>query len=115
MADEYQPLIAPGWFAGYVELKHRPVNVRDIQTLNEIVGDTERPVGEAMDDMFNVPLFRLIMIVALTNIGSLIATVLFPLVVLPYLAPGIGGVDALMAELLQGAQNSLELLRGLIP
>ncbi|OVE86267.1 TraB/GumN family protein [Natronolimnobius baerhuensis] len=109
------PLIAPGWFAGYVELKHRPVNVRDIQTLNEIVGDTERPVGEAMDDMFNVPLFRLIMIVALTNIGSLIATVLFPLVVLPYLAPGIGGVDALMAELLQGAQNSLELLRGLIP
>ncbi|SFC33081.1 Pheromone shutdown protein TraB, contains GTxH motif [Halobiforma haloterrestris] len=105
------PMLAPGWFAGYVELKHRPVNVRDIQTLNEIVGDTERPIGEAVEDMFDVPLFRLIMIVALTNIGSLIATVLFPLVVLPYLAPDIGGVDALMNELLRGAENSLELLR----
>ncbi|ELY74178.1 TraB/GumN family protein [Natrinema pallidum] len=108
------PLLAPGWFAGYVELKHRPVNVRDIQTLNEIVGDTERPVGEALEDMFNVPLFRLIMIVALTNIGSMIATGLFPFVILPWLAPDIGGVDVLMGQLLQGAQNSLELIRGLL-
>ncbi|AHF99355.1 conjugal transfer protein TraB [Halostagnicola larsenii XH-48] len=106
------PLLAPGWFAGYVELKYRPVNVRDIQVLNEIIGDTERPLGEAVEDMFDVPLFRLIMIVALTNIGSLIATVLFPFVVLPYLAPDIGGVDALFAELLRGAENSLELIRG---
>ncbi|KDE60216.1 conjugal transfer protein TraB [Halostagnicola sp. A56] len=106
------PLLAPGWFAGYVELKHRPVNVRDIQLLNEIIDDTERPLGEAVEDMFDVPLFRLIMIVALTNIGSLIATVLFPFVVLPWIAPGIGGVDALFAELLQGAENSLELIRG---
>jgi pheromone shutdown protein TraB len=108
------PLLAPGWFAGYVELKHRPVNVRDIQTLNEIVGDTERPLGEAVEDMFNVPLFRLIMIVALTNIGSMIATGLFPFVVLPWLAPDIGGVDVLMGQLLEGARNSLELLRGLL-
>jgi len=77
------PLLAPGWFAGYVELKSRPVNVRDIQTLNEIIDDTERPVDEAMSAMFDVPLFRLIMIVALTNIGSMIATALFPFVVLP--------------------------------
>ncbi|AGB32240.1 TraB determinant protein [Natrinema pellirubrum DSM 15624] len=108
------PLLAPGWFAGYVELKHRPVNVRDIQTLNEIVDDTERPVDEAMAAMFDVPLFRLIMIVALTNVGSMIATFLFPFVVLPWLAPEIGGVDALMGQLIQGAENSLELLRGLL-
>ncbi|PGF14790.1 conjugal transfer protein TraB [Natrinema sp. CBA1119] len=108
------PLLAPGWFAGYVELKSRPVNVRDIQTLNEIIDDTERPVDEAMSAMFDVPLFRLIMIVALTNIGSMIATGLFPFVVLPWLAPEIGGVDALMGLLLEGAENSLELLRGLL-
>ncbi|WP_254523037.1 TraB/GumN family protein [Natrinema caseinilyticum] len=108
------PLLAPGWFAGYVELKYRPVNVRDIQTLNEIVDDTERPLGDAIQAMFAVPLFRLIMIVALTNIGSMIATALFPFVVLPWLAPEIGGVDALMGQLLQGAQNSLELIRGLL-
>ncbi|EMA46843.1 TraB/GumN family protein, partial [Halobiforma nitratireducens] len=105
------PMLAPGWFAGYVELKHRPVNVRDIQTLNEIASDTERPIGEAVGEMFDVPLFRLIMIVALTNIGSLIATVLFPLTVLPWLAgPEFGGVDALMNELLAGAENMLELI-----
>ncbi|TYL36659.1 conjugal transfer protein TraB [Natronococcus pandeyae] len=108
------PLLAPGWFAGYVELKHRPVNVRDIQTLNNIIGDADRPMSEALEDMFDVPLFRLIMIVALTNVGSMIATVLFPLVVLPWLAPEIGGVDALMNELIRGAENSLELIRGLI-
>ncbi|WP_276253487.1 TraB/GumN family protein [Halomontanus rarus] len=105
------PLLAPGWFAGYVELKYRPVNVGDIQTLNQIIGDTERPIEDALTEMFDVPLFRLIMIVALTNVGSMIATFLFPVVVLPWLAPEIGGVGALMGELIQGAQNSLELIR----
>jgi len=108
------PMLAPGWFTGYFELRHRPVNVGDIGRLNDIVGDTERPIDEALAEMFDVPLFRLIMIVALTNIGSLIATLLFPLVVLPWLAPEIGGVDALMGELIAGAENSLELIRGVL-
>ncbi|WP_049923348.1 TraB/GumN family protein [Halopiger djelfimassiliensis] len=108
------PLLAPGWFAGYVELKHRPVNVRDIQTLNDIIGDTERPIGDAIEEMFEVPLFRLIMIVALTNIGSMIATFLFFLVVVPWMGHEVGGVDALMGELLAGAENSLELIREVI-
>ncbi|MFU8869804.1 TraB/GumN family protein, partial [Natronococcus sp.] len=108
------PLLAPGWFAGYVELKYRPVNVRDVQQLNEIIGDADRPMGEAIEEMFDVPLFRLIMIVALTNIGSMIATFLFFIVVIPWLAPEIGGVDALMGELIRGAENSLELIRGVV-
>ncbi|MDG5818936.1 TraB/GumN family protein [Natronococcus sp. A-GB7] len=108
------PLLAPGWFAGYVELKYRPVNVRDVQQLNEIIGDADRPMGEAIEEMFDVPLFRLIMIVALTNIGSMIATFLFFIVVIPWLAPEIGGVDALMSELIRGAENSLELIRGVV-
>ncbi|WP_254768167.1 TraB/GumN family protein [Salinilacihabitans rarus] len=107
------PLLAPGWFAGYVELRHRPVNVGDIATLNEIVGDTERPLDEAMRAMFDVPLFRLIMIVALTNLGSMVASLLFAVVVFPWLAGGeFGSVDALLSELLRGARNSLELLVG---
>ncbi|MFC6718237.1 TraB/GumN family protein [Natrialbaceae archaeon GCM10025810] len=108
------PLLAPGWFAGYVELKHRPVNVRDINTLNEILDDTDRPFDEAFADMLDVPLFRLIMIVAMTNVGSMIGTFLFPVVVLPWFGTEIGGVDALIAELMRGAQNSLELLLGVI-
>ncbi|WP_306057930.1 TraB/GumN family protein [Natronococcus wangiae] len=108
------PLLAPGWFAGYVELKHRPVNVRDIQTLNDIIGDADRPMGEALEEMFDVPLFRLIMIVALTNVGSMMATFLFFIVVVPWMGHEVGGVDALMNELIRGAENSLELIRGVI-
>ncbi|ELY53752.1 TraB/GumN family protein [Natronococcus jeotgali] len=108
------PLLAPGWFAGYVELRYRPVNVRDVGRLNEIIGDADRPMGEALEEMFDVPLFRLIMIVALTNIGSMVATFLFFIVVIPWLGQDIGGVDALMNELFRGARNSLELIRGVV-
>ena len=108
------PLLAPGWFAGYVELRHRPVNVADIATLNEIMNDTGQSVEEAIRRMFEVPLFRLIAIVAFTNIGSMIATFLFPIVVLPWLAPEVGGIDGLANELLTGARNSLELIRGMV-
>ncbi len=109
------PLLAPGWFAGYVELRYRPVNVTDIGRLNEIAGDTSKPVNEAVEEMFDVPLFRLIMIVALTNVGSMIASGLFVFFVLPWLAGGeLGSVDALMNELLAGARNSLELIRDIL-
>ena len=109
------PLLAPGWFAGYMELRHRPVNVGDIQRLNDLIDDTERPMNDILGDMFDVPLFRLIMIVAMTNVGSMIATFLFPFVVLPWFGGEIGGVSELMSELMAGARNSLDLLRGLLP
>ncbi|MFW5918476.1 MAG: TraB/GumN family protein, partial [Haloferacaceae archaeon] len=79
------PLLAPGWFAGFVELRYTSVNVGDIGVLNEILADEERPVRELAREMLDVPLFRLIAIVALTNIGSMIASVLFPVLVLPWL------------------------------
>ena len=109
------PLLAPGWFAGYMELRHRPVNVADIQTLNDLIGDTDRPLDDLFGDMLDVPLFRLIMIVAMTNVGSMIATFLFLIVVLPWFGTEIGGTSELMNELFRGARNSLELLWGLLP
>ena len=108
------PLLAPGWFAGYVELKHRPVNVTDIQTLNDLMDDTERPLGELVGEMFDVPLFRLIMIVAFTNVGSMIGTVLFSVVVLPWFSAEIGGASELIGELLQGAWNTLDVIREIL-
>ncbi|WP_254862941.1 TraB/GumN family protein [Halovivax gelatinilyticus] len=108
------PLLAPGWFAGYMELRHRPVNVSDIQVLNDLIDDTERPLGELFSEMLEVPLFRLIMIVAMTNIGSMIATFLFLFGVLPAFGAEMGPSE-LIGELIQGANNSLDLLRGLLP
>ena len=109
------PMLAPGWFAGYMELRKRPVNVSDIGTLNEILDDTESPISELIDRMFEVPLFRLITVVALTNIGSIIASFLFITVVVPYMAPEIGGLSGVGNELINGARNGAEIVRGLLP
>ena len=108
------PLLAPGWFAGYVELRYLDVNVGDIATLNEIISDEEAPIRQIWNDLRAVPLFRLIMIVALTNVGSFVGSVLFATVLLPYLfaeanIDGAGGVARLMLE---GARNSIDLIVG---
>ncbi|MCL7417093.1 MAG: conjugal transfer protein TraB, partial [Halalkalicoccus sp.] len=106
------PLLAPGWFAGYVELRYQRVNVADIGTLNEILADEESPIRDLFTRMLDVPLFRLIAVVAATNIGSIIATLLFPLIVLPWLANDIGGVGAIGDLMIEGARNSAELVWG---
>lgn len=105
------PLLAPGWFAGYVELRTRPVNVGDIKTLNELLADETKAPRELIRELYQVPLFRLIAVVAMTNIGSMIATFLFPFVVLPWLAPEVGGISGLGSMLVEGAHNSLDLIR----
>jgi pheromone shutdown-related protein TraB len=105
------PLLAPGWFAGYVELRYLDVNVADIGTLNDLLSDEEQPIDELYQRMMGVPLFRLIMIVALTNIGSIVASFLFAAVALPYFAADVGGIDGIVRLMLQGAQNSADLIR----
>jgi pheromone shutdown protein TraB len=112
------PLLAPGWFAGYVELRYIDVNVGDISTLNELLGDEERPIRELLGDMLEVPLFRLIVIVALTNVGSFVGSVLFVAVAVPALFAGADtGVDIESASdvagvMLEGARESLGVIRG---
>lgn len=108
------PMLAPGWFAGYVELRYTRVSVGDITTLNDIMSDEESPIRHLLSRMIEVPLFKVIAIVAMTNIGSFIATILFPVVIIPWLAPEIGGVNAIGDLLLQGAQNSAYRLSAII-
>jgi pheromone shutdown protein TraB len=108
------PLLAPGWFAGYAELRHTRVNVGDVSRLNELLADETRPIREIVGDMFDVPLFRLIMIVAMTNVGSVVASLLFAAYVLPVLAADLGGVDAVTRLMLEGATDSARWLWGRI-
>ncbi|NEU57272.1 TraB/GumN family protein [Halorussus sp. MSC15.2] len=103
------PLLAPGWFAGYVELRYTSVNVGDIAELNEILSDQETPIRDLLGQMIDVPLFRLIAIVAMTNVGSMIASFTFPFVVLPLLGAQVG-VDQIPDLMIQGAQNSADLI-----
>lgn len=66
------PAIAAGWVAGYVEFKVRKPVVKDFQNLSKI---------EELKDFFNNRVIRLLMVVALANLGSMIGT----FVALPYL------------------------------
>jgi pheromone shutdown protein TraB len=104
------PLLAPGWFAGYVELRYIDVNVGDIGKLNDLLSDEELPLGTLFRKMRDVPLFRLILIVGMTNIGSFIASILFATVLLPELSTEIGGVSGLADQMVIGARNSAQLI-----
>jgi pheromone shutdown protein TraB len=104
------PLLAPGWFTGYVELRRTPVNVADIGKLNALLADEEKPIRQLVGEMFDVPLFRLIMIVAMTNIGSLIASILFATYVLPLFAADLGGIDGVTQQLLRGAARGADIV-----
>jgi pheromone shutdown-related protein TraB len=66
------PAIAAGWVAGYVEFKIRKPVVKDFQNLGKI---------EDLKGFFNNRVIRLLMVVALANLGSMIGTFL----ALPYL------------------------------
>ncbi len=104
------PALAPGWFAGYAELRHLSVNIGDISRLNELLSDETKPLGEIVSEMFDVPMFKLIMVVALTNIGSIIASILFVSYVLPQFGAELGGVDGISQLMIDGARNSAELI-----
>jgi pheromone shutdown protein TraB len=105
------PFLAPGWFTGYVELRRTPVNVGDVDVLNDLLREGDRPVGALVSDLFDVPLFRLAVIVAATNVGSIVASILFATYVLPLFARDLGGVDAVGRLLVDGAGTGAALLR----
>jgi len=109
------PLLAPGWFTGYVELRHLTVNVADIERLNSLLSDESQSPGELVSRMLDVPLFRLIVVVAMTNVGSIVASLLFAVYVLPAMfGAEVGSVDEVTRLMVDGAQNSVELLQGLL-
>jgi hypothetical protein len=73
--------------------------------------DDETPLVPLIRQMRDeVPLFRLILIVGMTNIGSFIASVFFATVLLPWLATDIGGLSGLGEEMVAGARESADLI-----
>ena len=68
------PALAAGWFAGLVEAKMRTPMVKDFQGLSKI---------DSVKDFLNNRVIRLLMVVALANLGSMIGT----FVALSYIIP----------------------------
>ena len=62
-----EPFFAPGWFAGLVEIKLRKPLIKDFQDLSKL---------ESMRDFFKNKVIRLLMVVALANLGSMIGTII---------------------------------------
>jgi pheromone shutdown-related protein TraB len=62
-----EPFFAPGWFAGLVEAKLRKPLVKDFQELSKI---------ESVRDFLRNKVIRLLMVVALGNLGSIIGTII---------------------------------------
>jgi len=125
------PLLAPGWFVGYVELLYTRVNVADIAEMNEILDDHESPLRDVVGRLMAVPLFRLVMIVAATNVGSFVASVLFAVGVLPWLGAelvgagctaqssvlgiDLSGVQCVSDRMVQGAREGADVVLEVLP
>jgi pheromone shutdown-related protein TraB len=94
------PLIAAGWFVVPVEAKIRKPTAADFRRIME---------AETFSEMREVPLFRVILVAALTNVGSMLATFLYFIFIFPAL-----GIEPGML-LATGFANLGNALTGLFP
>ncbi len=69
------PLVAAGWFAGFVEAKVRRVTVGDVSAMFKTSSARE---------LFKNSAFRVLLVTALANLGSMLGTFIsFPTIILP--------------------------------
>jgi pheromone shutdown-related protein TraB len=70
------PMIHAGWIGAYVEAKVRKPPVSDFRKIYE---------AETLTDMSKIPLFKVVLVAALANLGSLLGTALYFIFVFPVL------------------------------
>jgi len=93
------PLLHVGWIAAAVEAKVRSPQVSDFRRIYE---------AETLREMAQVPLFRVVLIAALANLGSLLGTLLYFIFLFPLL-----GVDPVVV-ISTGLHNMAAWFAGLI-
>ncbi len=89
------PLLAAGWFSAIVEAKIRKPTTKDFRAILE---------AESFSDMRRIPLFRVVLVAALANIGSTLGTIAYFIFIFPAL-----GIDPTVL-LMDGLQNIWSLL-----
>ncbi len=92
------PLIAAGWFAAIAEAKIRKPGVGDFKRIME---------AETFSEMRKVPIFRVVLVAALANLGSSMGTILYFLFIFPIL-----GIDPVVI-ITQGFTNMVNFFTGL--
>jgi pheromone shutdown-related protein TraB len=96
------PLLAAGWFAAIVEARMRPPTAGDLKAISK---------AGSVGEMLQVPLFRILLVAAVANIGSSIATFCFFIFLTPLLGVDL---DMMTQILLTGLQNFWNFLTGWI-
>ncbi|MFA4859929.1 TraB/GumN family protein [Methanoregula sp.] len=76
------PMLHAGWIAAYVEARVRKPPITDFRRIYEC---------ETIGEMAKVPLFKVVLVAALANLGSLLGTILYFIFVFPVLGidPGV--------------------------
>jgi len=92
------PLLAAGWFAAIVEAKIRKPAAGEIRQIL---------AAETFSEMRRVPLFRVVLVAALANVGSTIGTFAYFLFIFPVL-----GIDPTVV-ITGGFSNMLQMLQSL--
>ena len=93
------PLIAAGWFAAIVEAKIRKPTPGDFKKIFE---------AETFSQMMDIPLFRVVMVAALANVGSTLGTIVYFIFIFPLLSIDPGVV------ITQGIENMWLAIQGLV-
>ena len=77
------PLIAAGWFSAIVEVKIRKPGPGDLGRISR---------AESIGEMMEIPLFRVVVVAAMANIGSTLGTILYFVFIFPILGIDVGVV-----------------------
>jgi pheromone shutdown-related protein TraB len=93
------PLIAAGWFAAIVEAKIRKPTPGDFKKIFE---------AETFSQMMDIPLFRVVIVAALANVGSTLGTIVYFIFIFPLLSIDPGVV------ITQGIENMWLAIQGLV-
>lgn len=76
------PFLAAGWFAGFAEMRSRKVTVEDVSEMFK-AGTPRQLMGNSA--------FRVLMVAALANIGSILGTIIsFPTIIYPLIKSMVG-------------------------
>ena len=91
------PLLAAGWFAAIVEAKIRKPTTGELRQIIE---------AETFSEMRRIPLFRVVLVAALANVGSSLGTVAYFVFIFPVL-----GIDPTVV-ITEGFSNMIRMIAG---
>jgi pheromone shutdown-related protein TraB len=78
------PMLHAGWIGAYVEARVRKPPITDFRKIYET---------ESISEMAKIPLFKVVLVAALGNLGSLLGTILYFFFLFPFL--GVNPVDVI--------------------